>query len=90
MRLKKDSDMNAAQFAYELESAGISFEGFELGDDGFWHVEVSETDKPKAQQLIQIHHQKTDIENSKDGELSVILDEIEGFKTALSALGGTL
>ena len=67
MRLKKDSDMNAVQFASELESAGIAFSGLDLDTDGYWTVDVSETNKAKTQQLIKIHHtavQETDQEDA--------------------------
>ena len=67
MMLKKDSDMNAVQFASELESAGIAFSGLDLDTDGYWTVDVSETNKAKTQQLIKIHHtavQETDQEDA--------------------------
>lgn len=67
MMLKKDSDMNAVQFASELESAGIAFSGLDLDTDGYWTVNVSETNKAKTQQLIKIHHtavQETDQEDA--------------------------
>ena len=67
VRLKKDSDMNAVQFASELESAGIAFSGLDLDTDGYWTVDVSETNKAKTQQLIKIHHtavQETDQEDA--------------------------
>ena len=67
MMLKKDSDMNAVQFTSELESAGIAFSGLDLDTDGYWTVDVSETNKAKTQQLIKIHHtavQETDQEDA--------------------------
>lgn len=56
VNLKTDTEMEICRFADELESAGIAFSGLDLDTDGYWCVNVSEANKPKVQQLIQIHH----------------------------------